>query len=198
MKPAKNLIAHLASLAFLSLFYTHNCAMAELRWQATKKEHIRIRIIALASHFPRSSFFPNQEVFVAEKELGEGESRLVKLVYGYLPYQPRLSEQGLNYILVHELSALRDPNCDETLSEMTKVGNPDSWKQTNREEPNHDPANHVQDYVGPTREDPNFKYSANSPVIHLDRRRAALPCYVTTAEDYAKGSNQVPSPDDRP
>lgn len=197
MKPAKALFAHVASLAFLLLFCAHNYAMAELHWQA-KKEHIRVRLIALASHFPRSSFFPNQEVFVAEKELAEGESRLVKLVYGYLPYQPRLSEQGLNYALVHELNALRDPNCDEALAQMTIVERPENWKQTTRQEPNHDPANHLQVYVGPIKEDPNFKYSANSPVINLDRRRAALPCSVTTAEDYSKGSNRIPSPEDRP
>ena len=166
----------MASLAFLFLFCAHNYAMAELHWQATKKEHIRVRLIALASHFPRSSFFPNQEVFVAEKELAEGESRLVKLVYGYLPYQPRLSEQGLNYALVHELNALRDPNCDETLAQMTIVERPENWKQTTRQEPNHDPANRVQLYVGPIKEDPNFKYSDNSPVINLGRRRAALAC----------------------
>jgi hypothetical protein len=197
MSSAKQLFLTVAAIALLCPLLAPRYALAELHWQATKKEHMRIRLIALASNYPRSSFFPNQEVFVAEKELGVNESRLVKLVYGYLPYQPRLSDQGLNYTLVHEMTALRDPNCDETLSQMTSA-EVDNWKQTTREQANHDPANHVQAYAGPIKEDKDFKYSANSPVINLDRRRAALPCYVTTAEDYSKGLHQIPSPDDRP
>jgi hypothetical protein len=198
MKQAKNLFAPAAAFAFLFLLCAHNYAGAELHWQATKKEHMRVRLIALASHYPRSSFFPNEEVFVAEKELEEGESRLVKLVYGYLPYQPRLSDQGMDYSTVHDLRALRDHNCDETLSQITKTETADNWVQTKRPiAENHSPANHVQAYT-PAEKDPILDYSQDSPDLSLDRRRAALPCYVTNAEDYSKGTHQPASPDDRP
>src|SRR5450432_2894834 len=132
MRQFKTLFMDAAAFAFLLLFCSQHYAVAELHWQATKKEHLRVRLIALASHYPRSSFFPNEEVFVAEKELEEGESRLVKLVYGYLPYQPRLSDQGMDYSTVHDLRALRDHNCDETLSQMTKTEKSDNWVQTRR------------------------------------------------------------------
>ena len=99
-----------------------NPAAAELRWGATKKEHMKIRLVALAWTHPRSSFFSSEEVFVAEKELSPGELSLVKLVYGFLPYQPRLSETGFEYSTLHELRALRDPSCDETLLQMTEYG----------------------------------------------------------------------------
>ena len=98
-------------------------AEAELRWGGTsKKEHMRIRLVALAWTHPRSSFFSNEEIFVAEKELNPGELSLVKLVYGFLPYQPRLSETGFEYSTLHELRAQRDPSCDETLLQMTEYG----------------------------------------------------------------------------
>lgn len=198
MKQAKNLSMLAAALVLLFLISTRNYAGAELHWQATKKEHLRIRLVALASHYPRSSFFPNEEVFVAEKELEEGESRLVKLIYGYLPYQPRLSDQGMDYSTIHDLRALRDHNCDETLSQMTKTEKSDNWVQTKRPTAeNHSPANHVQAYA-PREKDPILDYSESSPNISLDRRRAPLPCYVTNAQDYSKGTHQPASPDDRP
>ena len=133
-------------------------AEAELRWQDGKKEPIRVRIVAMAWNHPRSSFFSNEEIFVAEKALNQSESRLVKLVYGYLPYQPRLSDGGLDYATVHESRALRDPECDETLAQMTSPHGPRS----------------------------SLKYSTDSPILNVERRRAPLPCYLTTADDYGK------------
>ena len=133
-------------------------AEAELRWQDGKKEPIRVRIVAMAWNHPRSSFFSNEEVFVAEKALNQSESRLVKLVYGFLPYQPRLSDNGLDYATVHEIRALRDPECDETLAQMTSPHGPRS----------------------------SLKYSTDSPILNVERRRGPLPCYLTTADDYGK------------
>src|SRR5207245_7697495 len=75
-------------------------AEAELRWQDGKKEAIRVRIVAMAWNHPRSSFFSNEEVFVAEKALNQSESRLVKLVYRFLPFQPRLSHNAFEYATV--------------------------------------------------------------------------------------------------
>src|SRR5229473_5673780 len=98
-------------------------ADGELRWPTVKKEPIEVRLIALAVAYPRSSFFANDEVFIAEQELGKEESRFIKLVYDFLPYQPPLSSYGLNYSLVHKVHAVRDSTCDENLWEMR------SWKQ---------------------------------------------------------------------
>jgi len=137
-------------------------AQADLRWQDGRKEAIRVRIVALAWSHPRSSFFSNEEVFVAEKALNQSESRLVKLVYGFLPYQPRLSDGGLDYATVHELRAVRDPECDETLSQMTSPHGPRS----------------------------SLKYSTDSPILNVERRRAPLPCYITTADDYGKAMHE--------
>jgi hypothetical protein len=160
MRFVKPLICRILLLTLLGIcpVLEREHAEAELRWQDGKKEPIRVRIVAMAWNHPRSSFFSNEEIFVAEKALNQSESRLVKLVYGYLPYQPRLSDGGLNYATVHELRAVRDPECDETLSQMTSPHSPRS----------------------------SLKYSTDSPILNVERRRAPLPCYLTTADDYGK------------
>ena len=53
-------------------------------WPALRKEPIEVRLIALAASYPRTSFFANDEVFIAEQELGKEESRFIKLVYDFL------------------------------------------------------------------------------------------------------------------
>ncbi len=138
-------------------------AEGELRWQTPKKEEMRVRLIALAWSHPRSSFFSSEEVFIAEKQLSHNESRLVKVVYEFLPYQPRLSDSGLDYTTVHEFRALRDPACDETLSQMNS-GEVGDWRQSQ----------------------PNLKYSSDAPALNLERHRSPLPCYVTSADDYTR------------
>ena len=143
-------------------------AQAQLRWSDSKKEAMRVRLVALAAADPRSSFFTTREVFVAEREIGHEEWSLIKLVFTFLPYQPRLSDSGLDYSLVHEFSALRDRACDETLAQMTS---------------------------GPDHQPQNLKYAADSPTRDLERRRTSLPCYQTTADDYAKTDREpIPPP----
>jgi hypothetical protein len=143
-------------------------AQAQLRWQTSKKEPLHVRLVALALADPRSSFFTTREVFVAEKEIGHEEWSLIKLVYTFLPYQPRLSESGLDYSLVHEFSAMRNTTCDETLARMTS---------------------------GPDQTQINLKYAADSPTKDLERRRTPLPCYETTADDYSKSDREpIPAP----
>jgi hypothetical protein len=115
-------------------------ATAELHWQNQKKEHLRVRLVALAIAYPRSGYFSSQEVFIAEQEIEKNETRLVKLVYNFLPYQPRLSEYGLEYTTAHEIRATRDPDCDERLNEMGPQG-------THK-----------------------FKYSADAPALNLSQR----------------------------
>ncbi|HZQ19201.1 MAG TPA: hypothetical protein VFA90_10790 [Terriglobales bacterium] len=90
-------------------------ADGQLHWLHPRKHEIEVRLIALAVEYPRSSFFSNDEVFVAEQELGNEESRFIKLVYDFLPYQQPLSNSGLNYSLVHKVNAVRDTTCDESL-----------------------------------------------------------------------------------
>jgi hypothetical protein len=146
-------------------------AEGQLRWSyPPKKTPIRLRLVAEAyADHPRSSFFSSQEVFVAETEIGQEEWNLIKLVFTFLPYEPRLSESGFDYSVVHEVSAWRDENCDQTVAQLTARGLP------NRHEP--------------------LIYSRNVPRVDLDRRRIPLPCYETSANEYIKASFEpVPPP----
>ncbi len=140
----------------------------ELQWRETKKESMRLRLVALAWNHPRSSFFHSDEIFIAEKELDKNETRLVKLVYDFLPYQPRLSEFGMDYSTLHELRAVRDTSCDETLAQMT--GSPTGdWRQ----------------------EGSHLKYSIDAPALNLARHKSQLPCYVTSADDYSRPVHDI-------
>lgn len=139
---------------------------AELHWETDQREQLRVRIVALATSFPRSSVFTTDEVFIAEMQISHDESRLVKLVYAFLPYQPRLSEYGLDYSLVHELAALRDPSCDESLRQLMTV------RKMN--------GNEV------TEQAAQMKYAVDSPVLDVKHERGILHCYRTTPELYAR------------
>ena len=164
----------LAGILFV-LFSGRPVADGQLRWTSSRKEPIEVRLIALAVAYPRSSFFSNDEVFIAEQELGREESRFIKLVYDFLPYQAPLSSYGLNYTLVHKVNAVRDGTCDESLWEMRS-----SLEQRRRSNPT----------------EPKWKYAVESPVSDLDRRQAKLRCYRTTSDDYEKTShlptNEIP------
>jgi hypothetical protein len=136
------------------------------QWPTTRKQPIEVRLIALTIALPRTSFFANDEVFIAEQEMGKDESRFIKLVYDFLPYQPPLSSYGLNYSLVHVVQAVRDTSCDQNLWEMR-------WQR--------------QATAG------NWKYAAESPVADLERRQARLRCYRTTSSDYEKAMREPTS-----
>lgn len=165
-KPACNLLALAACAAFFV-----QTASGDLRWHEPRKESLKVRLIALTLADPRSSFFSSHEIFVAEQQLGaHGETRLLKLVYSFLPYQPRLSEEGLDYFTVHELRAVRDEGCDETLGQMTAI-----YEHRARLE---------------------LKYSSDAPVLNAARRHSPLACYETTAEDYDRSVHQPPAPGD--
>ncbi|HUK47931.1 MAG TPA: hypothetical protein VLW06_10075 [Terriglobales bacterium] len=155
-------------LVFL-LFAVTPAADGELPWPLRKKREIEVRLIALAMQYPRSSFFANDEVFVAEQELSKDESRFIKLVYDFLPYQVPLSDSGMNYSLVHKVNAVRDTTCDESLWEMRRL----MTKRREAEEPNS-----------------TWKYAAESPISDLDNRQARLRCYRTTSSDYEKALNE--------
>jgi hypothetical protein len=145
-------------------------AEGQLRWpDPPKTAPMRLRLVAVAfADHPRSSYFSSHEVFVAEREIGDEEWSLIKLVFTFLPYQPRLSESGFDYSVVHEVSAWRDPSCDQTLAQLTERSLPD------RHEP--------------------LIYSRNVPTQDLDRRRSPLPCYETNADEYIKSSFEPIAP----
>jgi len=148
-------------------------AEGQLRWSyPPRKSAIRVRLVAIAISLPRSSFFKSSEVFVAETEIGHEEWSLIKLVFTFLPYEPRLSESGFDYSVVHEVSAWRDQNCDQTVAQLTARSLP------NRHEP--------------------LLYSRNVPREDLDRRRSPLPCYETSAYEYIKSSFEPITPPPNP
>jgi hypothetical protein len=144
-------------------------ADGQLRWPRQRKQEIEVRLVALAEAYPRSSVFANDEVFVAEQELSKEESRFIKLVYDFLPYEPPLSDSGLNYSLVHKVQAVRDSTCDESLWQMRSL----MEKRRSAEQPNS-----------------TWKYAEKSPIGDLDRRQARLRCYRTSADDYEKTEHQ--------
>jgi hypothetical protein len=149
-------------------------ADGQLHW-SLRKEPIQFRLIALAVSYPRSSFFSNDEVFVAEQELANQESRFIKVVYDFLPYQSPLSSYGLNYSLLHVVRAVRDTSCDESLWQMRTL------KPT--------PRRSITDGM-------RWRYAQYSPIADLDFRQARLRCYRTTSDDYEKSlrepTNEIP------
>ena len=164
--------ATLIGVVVVSLSGGALAADGQLRWPAKPKQYIEVRLIALAVEYPRSSFFANDEVFVAEQELASNESRFIKLVYDFLPYQPPLSSFGLNYALVHHLRAVRDITCDESLWHMRQL-------RVTSGLPNDE-----------------LRYAPDSPISDLDRREAKLRCYRVTSGDYQKAqrepTNEIP------
>jgi len=167
MKPFRIPVFCVVGLVFV-LFSGMPAADGQLRWPRSRKQEIEVRLIALAVEYPRSSFFANDEVFVAEQELSKEESRFIKLVYDFLPYQSPLSESGLNYSLLHKINAVRDTTCDENLWEMR----------------------HLMQQLRAEQSNSSWKYAAESPIADLDRRQARLRCYRTTSDDYGKAEHQ--------
>ena len=167
-------VVFLAELLFL-IASGMPAADGQLRWSSQRKEEIDVRLIAVAVVYPRSSFFANDEVFIAEQELAKTESRFIKLVYDFLPYQSPLSSYGLDYSLVHRFNAVRDASCDETLWEMRRLAQQQGNSETI---------------------DAKWKYAAAAPVADLDRRQARLRCYRATSDDYEKAmrepTNEIP------
>jgi hypothetical protein len=127
--------------------------------QASETKALSVNFIEPALVLPRSTYFLSYEVFIAEERLTRHESRLIKLVYDFLPYQPRLSDYGPNYPAIENLRATRDPSCDETLMQVASAANTARWSQADR-----------------------VQFGATS----LKQRQNTLPCYRTTADDYRR------------
>ena len=118
---------------------------------------LSISFIGPALAFPQSSYFSNFEVFIAEERLSHHQSRMIKLVYDFLPYQPKLSDLGPDYPALDNLHSTRDPSCDETLKEVESLASTLHWPQASLAQLN----------------------TASS-------KQRQLPCYRTTADDYRK------------
>ena len=161
-------------LAAISIGCLGGQAEAQLHWPEypPKTAPLRVRLVALAWTLPRSSYGANYEVFVAETEIEHDEWKLIKLVFTFLSFQPRLSESGFDYSVVHEVAASRNTDCDETIAHLTARSLP-------------------------TRHEP-LLYSQNVPREDLDRRRIPLPCYQATADDYIKATYEPMGPPQQP
>ena len=122
-------------------------------------QNVQLRVIVSAWAPPRSSYFANYEVFIAQKWLNKETPQLIKLVYVFLPYQRRLSEYGADGWKVRKLRVVRDPSCDESLMQIEWPEGADASAKSKQ--------------PGAVAEKPP------------DRDRP-LPCYRTTADDYRR------------
>lgn len=86
--------------------------------KSTSPREVSVAVIAAALPLASSSYFSSSETFIAEERLTNHRTRLIKLVYDFLPYQRRLSEYGPNYPDVDRLRVKRDVACDETLAQV--------------------------------------------------------------------------------
>jgi GAF domain len=122
-------------------------------------QDVELRVIGLAWAPPRSSYFSNFEVFIAEKWPKKKESQFIKLVYVFLPYQQRLSEYGPDDLKIRRLRVTRDSTCDESLMQMM-------W---------------------PEGENPTGSHHSGDALASASTgRNDVLPCYRTTADDYRR------------
>jgi len=132
----------------------YSCASAN---ELGSTRQLSINFIGPALAFPQSSHVSNFEVFIAEERLGRHRSRVIKLVYDFLPYQPRLSALVPDYPALENLHATRDPRCDEPLKQVVSLASTWHWPQASL-----------------------AQLSATS----AKQRQSTLPCYRTTAGDY--------------
>jgi len=137
--------------------------IADPKFPETKE--LNVDFVGPALVLPATSYFLSYEVFIAEEWLARHKSRLIKLVYDFLPYQPRLSDYGPNFPAIENLRATRDPSCDENLSEVESSTN--AWPKDDRAQLNAKSADHKQ---------------------------SRLPCYRTTADDYRKARTRQGNP----
>jgi hypothetical protein len=129
--------------------------------QVADAKELSVNFIGPVLPLPSSSYFSNSEIFIAEELVNQHQSRLIKLVYDFLPYQPRLSDYGPNYPVVYKLRVTRDPSCDEPLMRVTSSVTTSESTPVNR-----------------LQLDP--KYS--------NQRQRTLACFRTTADDYRRAT----------
>ncbi len=133
-------------------------APTDRREQPALTKEVSVNFVGLALSLPSSSYFASHEVFIAE-ERSHSQSRLIKLVYEFLPYQERLSDYGPDYPDVDKLRVTRDPSCDESLPQVMTAMTKSSHAVTDR----------LQQHL-------------NAAGIQTGK----LECYRTTADDYRR------------
>ena len=136
----------------------HEGTLADTKELPDAKE-LSVNFMVPALVLPMSSYFSNYEVFIAEQRLTRHQSRLIKLVYEFLSYQPRLSDYGSNDPGIENLRATRDRSCDQALMQVASSASTVPWSQSAR-----------------------LQLSAKS----LEQRQSTLECYRTTADDYRR------------
>ena len=135
-----------------------------------RPEAVSFQVIAIADRIPVSSFSPNRDVLLV---LMQHRKSLVivpaKVVFRYMGYEYPFPADLVDYNLIHQFTAVRDPSCDETWRSMrTKVAFG-----------THDQAT-VTESVRYTTTDGDHGVSSED----------VLPCYVTQGRMY-KGSQYV-------
>ena len=135
----------------------HEETAADTREPADTKE-LNVNFMVPALVLPMSSYFPNYEIFIAEQRLTRNQSRLIKLVYEFLSYQPRLSDYGANSG-IENLRATRDRSCDQALMQLASSASAIPWSQSAR-----------------------LQLGAKS----LEQRQSTLECFRTTADDFRR------------
>jgi GAF domain len=121
-------------------------------------QDVQLRVIGLAWAPPRSSYFSNFEVFIAQKVINKNETQYIKLVYVFLPYQMRLSQYGSDAMRLRRIRATRDSTCDENL----------------------------MDVMWPEDEGGASSRSRNTTAPQSSKRSELLPCYITNADEYTR------------
>ena len=134
-----------------------NAPAAETREHLAQTKEVSVNFVGLALSLPSSSYFASHEVFIAE-ERTHSQSRLIKLVYEFLPYQERLSDYGPDYPDVDKLRVTRDPSCDESLPQVMAAMTKSSHAVTDR----------LQQH------------------LNGGLQTGKLECYRTTADDYRR------------
>jgi len=135
----------------------HEGTLADTKEPDTKELSVNFMVPALI--LPMSSYFSNYEVFIAEQRLTRHQSRLIKLVYEFLPYQPRLSDYGPNHPGIENLRATRDRSCDQALMQAASSARTVPLSLSGR-----------------------LELSATT----LEQQQSTLECYRTTADDYRR------------
>ncbi len=120
---------------------------------------LNVNFMVPALVLPMSSYFSNYEVFIAEQRVTRHQSRLIKLVYEFLSYQPRLSDCGPNCPGIENLRATRDRSCDQALMQVASSATTVLGSLSGR-----------------------LQLSAKS----LEQQQSTLECYRTTADDFRR------------
>jgi hypothetical protein len=136
----------------------HEGTLADTKELPDTRE-LSVNFMVPALVLPMSSYFSNYEVFIAEQRITRHQSRLIKLVYEFLSYQPRLSDEGPNYPGIENLRATRDRSCDQALMQVASSATTVLGSLSGR-----------------------LQLSAKS----LEQQQSTLECYRTTADDYRR------------